>query len=68
VAPDAPRALAEVEEDTEEAFAERRYLIKLLVERIDSGRDENGRATVQITYRFGPPSEPSSRIILLLVN
>jgi site-specific DNA recombinase len=50
--------IAEVEEDTEEAFAKRRELIKLLVERIDSGRDENGRARVQITYRFGPPSEP----------
>jgi hypothetical protein len=51
--------IAEVEGDTEEAFEKRRELIKLLVERIDSGRDENDRARVQITYRFGPPSEHS---------
>jgi uncharacterized small protein (DUF1192 family) len=47
--------IAEVEEDTEEAFEKRRQLVKLLVERIDVGRDEYGETQVHITYRFGPP-------------
>jgi hypothetical protein len=50
--------VAEVEEDTEEAFEKRRQLVKLLVARIDVGRDEYGDIQVHITYRFGPP-EPS---------
>jgi cholesterol oxidase len=51
----------EVEEDTEEAFEKRRALAKLLVKRIDVGRDEDsgaGRVRVRITYRFGPPTSP----------
>ena len=32
--------------------------MKLLVERIVVGRDENGNTSVRITHRFGPP-EPS---------
>jgi len=47
--------IAEVEEDTDEAFKKRRELAKLLVERIDVGREENGRPRARITYRFGPP-------------
>jgi hypothetical protein len=48
----------EIEEDTEEAYAKRRQLVKRLVERIVAGRDANGNTSVRITYRFGPP-EPS---------
>jgi hypothetical protein len=48
----------EVEEDTEEAFEKRRELIRLLVERIDVGRDEDGKARVEVTYRFAEPPEP----------
>jgi hypothetical protein len=47
--------LAEVEQDTEEAFESRRELVRLLVEKIVVGRDEEGRTKVDITYRFGPP-------------
>jgi site-specific DNA recombinase len=55
------RRVAEVEEDTEEAFRERRQLVKLLVDAISVGkRQEDGRAEIQITYRFDPP--PSSGV------
>ena len=47
--------LSEVERDTEEAYRHRRELAKLLVEKITVDRDEDGRAKVDITYRFGPP-------------
>ena len=51
------RRVAEVEEDTEEAFQERRQLVKLLVNSISIGkRQEDRRAEIQITYRFGPPA------------
>jgi site-specific DNA recombinase len=50
--------LSEVEEDTEEAFENRRQLAKLLVAGITAGTGEDGQLDVQITYRFGPP-EPS---------
>ena len=51
------RRVAAVEEDTEEAFQERRQLVKLLVNSISVGkRQEDGRAEIQITYRFGPPA------------
>ena len=46
--------LAEVERDTEDAFEKRRELTKLLVEKITVGRNEDGRARVDLTYRFGP--------------
>jgi site-specific DNA recombinase len=48
----------EIEEDTPDAYATRRELVKLLVEKIVAGRDENGSVRVQITYRFGPPETP----------
>jgi site-specific DNA recombinase len=50
----------EVEAATDEAFVNRRELVRLLVERIDVGRDESGKTRVRITYRFGPPSEAGS--------
>ncbi|MDQ5814232.1 MAG: hypothetical protein M3289_05875, partial [Actinomycetota bacterium] len=49
------RRVVEVEQDTEEAFRERRQLVKLLVDSISVGkRQEDGRAEIQITYRFEP--------------
>jgi site-specific DNA recombinase len=50
--------VSEIEEETHEAFAKRRELVKLLVERIDAGRDENGRTKIEVRYRFGPPEGP----------
>jgi site-specific DNA recombinase len=47
--------LAEVEQDTDEAFKKRHDLAKLLVEGITVGRTEVGRTKVDITYRFGEP-------------
>src|SRR5215211_481905 len=49
--------LEEVEGDTPEAFERRRELVRLLVQRIIVGRDENGHTRAEITYRFAPPSE-----------
>ena len=52
--------LAEVEEDTEEAFRARRQLVKFLVAGITTGnRKEDGSAEIRITCRFGPPSGAS---------
>lgn len=48
--------VADVEADTEEAYATRRELVRLLVESIAAGRDEEGRVRLEITYRFGPPA------------
>ena len=50
--------LSEVEQDTEEAYLKRRELVKLLVEKITVDRDEDVRAKVDITYRFGPVEGP----------
>jgi len=51
--------IAEVEEDTEEAFRARRQIVKLLVQSITVGKKhEDGGIEVRITYRFGPPSSP----------
>ena len=48
--------MAEVEEDTPDAFQARRRLVKLLVQSISADkRPEDGRTEIQITYRFGPP-------------
>jgi hypothetical protein len=54
------KILAEVEQDTKEALRNRRELAKLLVERVSIDRDEDGRVTVDITYRFGPPADSDS--------
>jgi len=51
--------IAEIEEDTEEAFRARRQIVKLLVQSITVGKKhEDGGIEVRITYRFGPPSSP----------
>jgi hypothetical protein len=50
--------LWEVEQETEEAWGKRRELAKLMVEKISIGRNGDGWAEVQITYRFGPPKAP----------
>lgn len=55
--------LAEVEQDTQEACLHRRELVKLLVEKITVDRDEDGRAEVHITYRFGPPPEGAASFV-----
>ena len=55
--------LAEVEQVTQEACLHRRELVKLLVEKITVDRDEDGRAEVHITYRFGPPPEGSASFV-----
>jgi hypothetical protein len=47
--------LAEVEQDTDEAFRKRRELVKLLIEKIGADRDQEGRLRVDISYRFSPP-------------
>ena len=49
------KKLPKVERNTQEAYLHRRELVKLLVEKISADRDEDGRAKVDITYRFGPP-------------
>jgi uncharacterized protein len=46
-----------VEADTEEAYSKRRELVKLLVESISAGSNEEGKVRLEITYRFGPPAE-----------
>jgi hypothetical protein len=54
------RRLAEVEEDTPEGFEKRKQLVGLLVESISLCRNQQeGRAEVRITYRFGPPHSAS---------
>jgi len=52
--------LQEVEGDTQEAFDKRRDLVRLLVDRIDVSRTEDGRPKLDITYRFGPPTAKSA--------
>jgi hypothetical protein len=50
---------SEVEDNTPEAFQKRRELVRLLVEKITTDRDEDGHPRVEITYRFGSPPEES---------
>jgi len=52
----------ELEEDTEEAWQDRRELVEHLVERITVGRTEDGRAKVRITYKFAPPARAASGV------
>jgi site-specific DNA recombinase len=52
--------ISEIEADTDEAFQARRQLVKLLVAGITVGRKEGGSPKIEITYRFGPPSETAS--------
>jgi site-specific DNA recombinase len=60
--------LAEVERDTEDAYLHRRELVKLLVERITAGRDEDGRVKMDITYRFGPVEASQDEDVLVGVQ
>lgn len=46
--------LEEIEQDTEDAWQQRREIVSLLVDTITVGRDEGGRIRVSVTYRFGP--------------
>jgi hypothetical protein len=45
----------EIEDDTPEAFIKRQQLVRLLVDGIALGKDEDGKTIVEVTYRFGPP-------------
>ena len=54
--------IEELEEDTEEAWQDRRELVEHLVERITVGRAEDGRAKVQIAYKFAPPVQPANGV------
>jgi site-specific DNA recombinase len=51
----------EIEDDTPETFIKRQQLVRLLLEGITLGRNEDGKITVEVTYRFGPPksAEPA---------
>ena len=53
--------ISEIEADTDEAFQARRQLVKLLVAGITVGRKEGGSPKIEITYRFGPPSEAAGQ-------
>jgi septal ring factor EnvC (AmiA/AmiB activator) len=56
--------VAEVEEDTQDAFRARRQLVKLLVSVLTVGkRPEDGKTRVRITYRFGEPGESSDSFV-----
>jgi septal ring factor EnvC (AmiA/AmiB activator) len=55
------RCLDEIEEATPEGFEKRKQLVGLLVESISLGKSkQEGRAEVQITYRFGPPPDSNA--------
>jgi site-specific DNA recombinase len=56
--------LAEVEADTAEARRMRRELVRLLVQQISVGSNEDGATEVQITYRFGPPASQEEDTVL----
>jgi hypothetical protein len=45
----------EIEDDTPDAFIKRQQLVRLLVDRITLGKDKDGKTTVGVTYRLGPP-------------
>ena len=47
--------LEALEEDTEEAFLQRREVVKLLVERITISRSEAEQVKIDIMYKFRPP-------------
>lgn len=50
--------LAEIEQDTGEAFRARRRLVRMLVAEVTAGgKREDGTSEVRITYRFGPPED-----------
>jgi site-specific DNA recombinase len=47
--------IAEVEEDTAEAYKKRKQLVRLLVQGVALENDESRQTKVRITYRFDPP-------------
>ena len=47
--------LEALEEDTEEAFLQRREVVKLLVERLTISRSEAEQVKIDIMYKFRPP-------------
>jgi site-specific DNA recombinase len=59
--------LEALEEDTEEAFLQRREVVKLLVERITISAGENGEVKIDIIYKFCPP-EPEEGAELCAVG
>jgi hypothetical protein len=54
-------------EDTEEAFFQRREVVRLLVERITISAGENGQVKIDIMYKFCPP-EPEEETELCAVG
>jgi hypothetical protein len=50
-----PKNLAEVEQETDDAFRKCRELVKLPVEKLGVDRDKDGRVRVDIRYRFSLP-------------
>jgi chromosome segregation ATPase len=55
-------ALQALEEDTEEAWRDRRELVEQLVEKITVSRTEDGRAKVHIAYKFAPPVQAANGV------
>ncbi len=55
-------ALETLEEDTDEAWHNRRELVEQLVERITVSRTEDGRAKLHIAYKFAPPVQAASGV------
>ena len=60
-------SLEALEEGTEEAFLQRREVVKLLVERITISAGENGRVKIDIIYKFCSP-EPEEGAELCAVG
>jgi hypothetical protein len=59
--------LEALEEDTQEAFLQRRELVKLLVEQITVSTSEDGQVKIDIIYKFCAP-EPEERAELYAVG
>ena len=55
-------ALEELEEDTDEAWHNRRELVEQLVERITVSRTEDGQAKIHIAYKFTPPVQAATGV------
>ena len=52
--------LEALEEETEEAFLQRRELVKLLVERITISGRQGGQVRIDVVYKFRPPGPEDS--------
>jgi hypothetical protein len=56
--------VAEVEEDTQEAFRARQQLVRLLVSGLTVGKGlEDDKTRIRITYRFGEPGESEDSFV-----